>query len=32
MRREMERWVANEMRKREEREAEKRFWREKGCW
>ena len=32
MRREMELWVANEMRKREERDAEKRFWREKGCW
>ncbi|KAL8794272.1 MAG: hypothetical protein Q9195_003098, partial [Heterodermia aff. obscurata] len=31
MRREMELWVANEMRKREERDAEKRFWREKGC-
>ena len=32
MRREMELWMANEMRKREERDAEKRFWREKGYW
>ena len=32
MRREMEEWIANEMRRREERDAEKRVWREKGCW
>ena len=32
MRREMEEWIASEMRRREERDAEKRVWREKGCW
>lgn len=32
MRREMEEWMANEMRRREERDAERRLWREKGCW
>lgn len=32
MRRDMELWMANEMRKREARDAEKRYWHEKGCW
>ena len=30
MRREMESWMTNEMRKREERDAARRMWREKG--
>lgn len=32
MRREMESWMENEMRRREARDAEERNWREKGCW
>lgn len=31
-RREMERWMEGEMRKREEREREREGWRGKGCW
>ena len=32
MRREMEAWMTKEMRKREERDAARRMWREKGFW
>lgn len=32
MRREMESWMTNEMRKREERDEARRMWSEKGFW
>ena len=32
MRKEMEAWMMDEMRRREERDAERRGWREKGFW